>query len=80
MAARSAKLSSVYLWQYSVRQVLARVDAHVLVADVHDLVALAHEVHLDAALVLDPHREMLERIEVEVRAELAVHVPQGVDD
>ena len=45
----------------------------------HDLIALADQVHFDAAVVLHPHGQVIERVEIEVRAQFAIHVTKRID-
>src|SRR5690606_3720434 len=60
-------------------QALAAREADLLPAQMHDLVALADQMQLDAAVLVDPHGAMLEALQIEVGAELAVQMTQCVD-
>src|SRR5690606_22332566 len=58
--------------------VLAAFDRDFLIADVHTLILLADEVHLDAAHVFDPNRGVLEDVVIEDGVELAVEMTKRV--
>ena len=52
-------------------------DAHVEVADVDDLLGERAQADVDPQVVGVPEGDMLERVEVEVRVELAVERPRS---